>query len=73
MNKFWKMLGDVEIFSAVFGWLFFSVLIMAGLSLISGIVSIDFFNELSTEIRVIMSLIMGYCVWYPYWDKRRRN
>lgn len=66
------MLGDVEMFGAIFGWLIFSTLTMAGLSLIFDIVGADFFNESSIEIRIIASLVVGYCIWYPYWDQRNR-
>ncbi len=67
------MLGDVEMFSAIFGWLVFSVLIMVILVIIFETVGSSFFNDLSKEVQVIISLILGYCFWYPYWDQRNRG
>jgi len=72
MKNFWKMLGDVEMFSAVFGWLIFSLVTMMILSFIFLVLGVDFFNNLLRETKIIASLILGYCVWYPYWDKRKR-
>lgn len=76
MNKFLKKVLDFnyfEVLNAFFGWVMFSVLTLVGLSLISEILGINSFNELSIDVRIIIALLLGYCFWFPHWDKRCRG
>lgn len=67
MNKY------LDIIIAVFGWAMFSLLAHIALSLIFEIIGVNFWDGLSIEIKIIASLVIGYCFWFPHWDKRIRG
>lgn len=72
MRKYLKTILNFEVLNAFLGWLMFSMFTMMGLSISSALLGFSYFNELSPEIKIVTSLLLGYWFWFPHWDKRAR-